>query len=86
MKSLLDLVSGGLIEPGTKIFMKKKGETFNAEVTEEGKIKNQDGEIFKSPSGAARANNSGKPIDGWLAWRLESDSSITLDSLRSKNI
>lgn len=84
MTTLQDLISNGILEPGTKIFMRKKGEVFNAEVTPDGKILDQDGDIFKSPSGAAKKNNNGKSIDGWLAWRLKSDASLTLDILRSK--
>ena len=35
-----------------------------------------DGEKHKSPSGAARSFNGGKPIDGWLAWKLENGSKL----------
>ena len=82
MTKLSDFISQGLIKPDEKIFMKKKGQIFNAEIMPDGKIKNHKGEIFKTPSGAAKANNEGKSIDGWTAWRLESNNQ-TLDTLRN---
>lgn len=82
MTVLAELLFKGIIKPNTKIFMKKKGQIFNAEIMPDGKIKNHKGEIFKTPSGAAKANNEGKSIDGWTAWRLESNNQ-TLDSLRN---
>lgn len=84
MTKLSDLISQGLIKPDEKIFMKKKGKIFLAEILGDGSILSEDGKIFKSPSGAARANNDGKPIDGWTKWRLDSNESVTLDELRKK--
>ena len=70
----------GKIDIGTKLIMKKYGEVLKAEISTNGLIKTEDGQFHKSPSGAARAFNQGRPINGWLVWKLEDGSS--LDSLR----
>ena len=71
-----DLIVSGKIEVGAKLTMKKKGKIISAVVTSDGFIKTSDGQIHKSPSGAARAFNDGKPIDGWLVWKLENGSKL----------
>jgi hypothetical protein len=71
-----DLIVTGKIEVGAKLTMKKHGEVITAVVTSNGFIKTSDGKIHKSPSGAARTFNGGKPIDGWLAWKLENGSKL----------
>jgi hypothetical protein len=80
--NLKELVANGIIPVGTKICMTKKGKTINAEILKDGSVQTSDGEIYKSPSGAARAHNEGKPIDGWIAWKLANDKKRNLDSFR----
>jgi hypothetical protein len=80
--NLKELIEKGIVPVGTKIFMTKKGNTINAEILKDGHIKTTDGKIYKSPSGAARAHNEGKPIDGWIAWKLVNDKKLNLDSFR----
>jgi hypothetical protein len=79
---LMDLIENGKLKPGTKIIMKKKGVIYNATITSDGKIKLENGGIFNSPSGAARFLNKGKPIDGWISWKLADEKKLNLDSLR----
>ena len=81
--NIKDLIDNGKIEAGSKLFMKKKGQVITAIVTSQGFIKTLDGKLHKSPSGAARSFNQGKPIDGWLVWKLEDGTK--LNSLREEN-
>jgi hypothetical protein len=78
--NIKDLIESGKLQAGASLSMKKHGKVISAVVTAEGFIKTSDGQLHKSPSGAARSFNGGKPIDGWLAWKLEDGSK--LDSLR----
>lgn len=71
-----DLINSGKLQVGAKLTMKKHGKIITALVTSEGLIKTSDGQLHKSPSGAARSFNGGKPIDGWLAWKLEDGSKL----------
>ncbi len=77
-----DLIVNGKIKPGSEIVMKKKGQIFKATITTDGKIKDSNGKIHNTPSGAAREFNGGRPIDGWLSWKLATDSKVSLGSLR----
>jgi hypothetical protein len=74
--SIKDLIDSGKLQVGTNLTMKKHGNIISALVTQEGFIKTSDGKLHKSPSGAARSFNGGKPIDGWLAWKLEDGSKL----------
>jgi hypothetical protein len=80
--SLLDLIDSGKIQPGTKICYKTKGVVHCAEILEDGHVKDENGNVHKSLSGAARAFNGNKPVDGWLAWKLEEQPNVSLHSLR----
>lgn len=80
--TIKDLIANGKIKTGTEIVMKKKGQIFKATITPDGKIKDSNGKIHNTPSGAAREFNGNRPIDGWLAWKLASDSKISIGSLR----
>ena len=52
-------------------------------VTESGGLKTADGELHKTPSGAAKHLNGSKPVDGWLAWKTKA-TGVSLAELRSK--
>ncbi len=78
--NIKDLIESGKLQAGASLSMKKHGKVISAVVTVEGFIKTSDGKLHKSPSGAARSFNGGKPIDGWLTWKLDDGSK--LDSLR----
>jgi hypothetical protein len=81
-----ELVKSGAIPIGTELVWKRKvlGETHTATVAHVA-IRTADGKLHKSPSGAARHLNNGKPVDGWLAWKLKSTGD-SLASLRSKSV
>jgi hypothetical protein len=74
--NIKDLIESGKLQAGASLSMKKHGKVISAVVTIEGFIKTSDGKLHKSPSGAARSFNGGKPIDGWLAWKLEDGSKL----------
>ena len=74
--SIKDLIDSGKLKVGANLTMKKHGKIISALVTQEGFLKTSDGQLHKSPSGAARSFNGGKPIDGWLAWKLEDGSKL----------
>lgn len=56
--------------------------TFTAVVQPDGSLKTEDGKSHKSPSGAAKHLNGGKPVDGWIAWKVK-DSGKSLADLRT---
>jgi hypothetical protein len=84
IKDLLDL---GLLNSEKPLTWKRRSEglTFTAIVKSNGFIQTADGVIHKSPSGAARHLNGGKPIDGWLAWRVE-ETGETLAEMRERSV
>lgn len=84
MTKLSDLVSAGILPAGSILVFeqKRKKKVNRAEVTSEGLLMTEDGVLHKTPSGAARHLNENKPIDGWHAWRTDSD--ISLDNLRKR--
>lgn len=85
--SVKTLVDSNLIASGCVIIWKRRtvGSAYRATVNSDGTIQTSDGVIHKSPSGAARHLNSGKPIDGWNVWRI-TESNETLSELRKKLI
>ena len=74
--NIKDLIDCGKLQVGANLTMKKHGKIITAFVTSEGFVKTSDGQLHKSPSGAARSFNGGKPIDGWLAWKLVDGSKL----------
>jgi len=82
---LSDLLKAGMIVLGEEIVWRRRvqGVTHQALIVEGAKIKTQDGSLHKTPSGAAKHLNSGKPVDGWLAWKLKKNG-VSLSELRSQ--
>ena len=80
-----ELVKSGAIAIGTELFWKRRGlgETHTAIVVE-GAIRTVDGKLHKSPSGAARYLNNGKPVDGWKVWKIK-ESGLLIDDFRNKH-
>ena len=62
------------------------GVTFRAILKDNGFIQTHDGVTHKSPSGAARHLNEGKPIDGWLAWRIEGTGETLAEIRKRSNV
>ena len=84
MVSIPDLISRGLLKPGDILIYKRRssGQKYTAVVQSNGTLATEDGVIHKSPSGAAK-HFSGRPIDGWLTWKL-GNSRVSLAALRYK--
>ena len=85
--SIKTLIDSNLIASDCVIVWKRRtiGSSNKATINPDGTIQTSDGVIHKSPSGAARHLNSGKPIDGWNVWRI-SESNETLSELRKRLI
>ena len=77
-----DLVESGKLPVGTELVWKRKlqGDTHTA-IVEHESIRTSDGKLHKTPSGAARHLNNGKPVDGWKVWKIKS-SGLLIDTLR----
>lgn len=67
-QTLADLVAKGLIKPETQLSASRKGETYGATVTQEGKVRLHDG-YEGSPSGAA-TKCTGTSVNGWMFWHI----------------
>jgi len=82
--NLVDLIKQGLVKEGEELIWKRRvqGVTHKAIVVSNGKIRTQDGNVHKTPSGAAKHLNAGRPVDGWLAWKTQRG--FTLSDLRRK--
>ena len=76
------IVEEGQIPEGSILIWRRRiaGTSHIAKVVD-GMILTSDGVFHKSPSGAARHLNGGKPVDGWKVWRVENSGSL-IDSLR----
>ena len=72
----------GLLPEGTLLSAKYKGQEYQAQVTEEGKLSFGD-KIFNSPSAAA-IFITGAPKDGWIFWRYKNEKGewVLLDEVR----
>ncbi len=79
-----DLLHSGLINAGENLIWDRRVEKVKhlAVVNSDGTITTADGKIHKTPSGAAKHLNGNKPVDGWLAWKLQK-SGKSIGSLRS---
>lgn len=83
--SVKTLIDSNLVSSGCVIVWKRRmvGDPYRATINPDGTIQTSDGVVHKSPSGAARHLNSGKPIDGWNVWKIEGRNE-SLSQLRSK--
>lgn len=77
MNEILNLMKAGLVSPGTKLtWHRRLGETVTAVLLDDGCVVTGDGVRHKSLSGAAK-HYSGKPVDGWNAWKLPTGKPIS---------
>jgi hypothetical protein len=83
--NITDLIKRGLLSPETKIIWKRRiqQQEFVAVIGSDGSITTSDGKKHKTPSGAAKHLNGNKPVDGWIAWKLQSTGENLAD-IRSK--
>ena len=81
--SLSELIKSGGLFAGQEIIWNRRvaKQIHLAIVNQDGSITTFDGIKHKTPSGAAKHLNGGKPVDGWLAWKVK-DSGKSLASLR----
>jgi hypothetical protein len=77
--SLFDLIGAGLLEPGTTLYSRQAYDYRPATVLSDGRI-DLDGEIFESPSGAARTI-TGSSVNGWWFWKLDTTGNRSLNNL-----
>jgi hypothetical protein len=77
--NLSDLIGAGLLEPGTTLYARKAYDYHPATVLSDGRI-DLDGEIFESPSGAAKSV-TGSSVNGWWFWKLDTTGSRSLNNL-----
>lgn len=77
---LADLIAAGLLEPGTTVYVKRKAHAGRtATILSDGRV-DVDGEIFDTPSGAARSI-TGKSENGWAFFRLSQTGRRSLSDL-----
>jgi hypothetical protein len=85
--TIRDLLKAGILKEGDALIWNRRiqGKIHIAVVTN-GFIQTIDGKLHKSPSGAARHLNAGKPVDGWYVWKVKNTGAL-LDTFRnhSKN-
>ncbi len=79
---IADLVTAGLLSPGTDVEFTRQGKTTKGTITPEGDIQVGD-QHFSTPSAAGTAT-VGYPVDGWVSWRVPSLSNAKLADLRQK--
>lgn len=84
--TIKQLINNGEIKSGDELVWNRRGlrRSHRAVIESDGMITTQDGKRHKTPSGAAKHLNDNKPVDGWLAWRLE-QSGRTLHELRMQS-
>ena len=86
MSKIKDLIASGAVSTGQELIWNRRvaKQIHTATVNPDGSITTSDGMKHKTPSGAAKHLNGGKPVDGWLAWKVK-DSGESLGSLRGSN-
>jgi hypothetical protein len=82
--TISDLIKSGVLPIGTELIWRRRvqGQTHTATIAHNA-IRTADGKLHKSPSGAARHLNNGKPVDGWKVWKIR-ESGMLIDALRVK--
>lgn len=73
----------GLLKPGDKLIWERRNndECHTATVDAQGHFHLEDGEVFETPSGAAR-HLAGYDVSGWRVWARESDRTSLRDLAR----
>lgn len=86
MTKLKEMLSNGSLTAGQELIWNRRvaKQFHSAVVNSDGSITTADGKIHKTPSGAAKHLNGGKPVDGWLAWKVK-NSGESLASLRDSS-
>jgi hypothetical protein len=77
-----DLIKSGVLTAGTVLVWPRRTMTHSAKLLATGHIRLATGDVFDTPSGAAKHLNDGRPVDGWLAWRVTDESGARLADIR----
>lgn len=85
MTTIKKLIQEGLLCEGDELVWSRRVQkiTHIAHITAEGSIKTSDGNLHKTPSGAAKHLNANKPVDGWIAWKSRKNGK-SLNDLRNQ--
>lgn len=85
MRDIEKLMQTGKLNVGSVLIWRRRSlkSQHRAIILQGGKLQTADGVEHNSPSGAAKHLNGGKPVDGWIAWKLE-NSGISLAKLREE--
>lgn len=69
--NIKDLIKIGSLQVGDELIWNRRslGMQHTATVVTGGLIQTADGQLHKTPSGAAKHLNGNKPVDGWIAWK-----------------
>lgn len=78
-----DLLAEGLLSAGASLTFKSAGKSAVATVTASGELI-VDGKSYASPSKAAAAALDLTSANGWISWRLDGGSGLSLDELRKQ--
>lgn len=83
---LADLLGAGLLKPGERLVWRRPrlDATYHCVVTDDARLRADDGRIFTTPSGAAMTLADVGAYDGWHAWKLTSRPGVPLDDLRQE--
>ena len=86
MPIVKDLIASGALTTGQELIWNRRvlNQIHTAIINSDGSFTTSDGKKHKTPSGAAKHLNGGKPVDGWLVWRVK-NSGESLASLRAAN-
>lgn len=81
--TVADLVSSGLLQAGHALFLSQAGKEAEGSVTADGEIIVR-GVSYKSPSTAAAKALDLQSSNGWMTWKVGSQSGPPLDTLRQQ--
>ena len=81
-----DLLEAGMVSPGEPLVWPRprSGQEFHATITDEGKIRLEDGSVFDTPSAAAIRASGLNAVPGWEVWRLPNREDRLLIDLRAE--
>lgn len=80
-----DLLEADMIAAGEPLIWRRRaGVMYHATITEDGKIRLEDGRLFDTPSGAAMAAADANAVPGWEVWRLPNRDDRLLIDLRAE--
>lgn len=83
--TLADLLTSGLLAPGTRLVSTYASYAADAVVNADGSI-TWDGQTFATPSAAGCAVRAGKATNGWSFWAVQTDNGkVTLATLRARH-